>query len=67
MHEAPTPTLLMTCAEACRALRVSPRWLWQRTAPRGDIPAIRVGRMVRYDPADLLRWAESHKKGGAGQ
>jgi len=29
---------------------------------RGELPAIRIGRSVRIDERDLLRWIERHKE-----
>lgn len=52
---APGDPLLLTEREAAKALAVSPRKLWGlRTA--GEIPCVRFGRSVRYDPVDLQAW-----------
>ena len=53
------PILLKT-RDACRALAISPRTLWS-LAKSGEIPAVRIGSAVRYDPpgtAGLHRPAE---------
>ena len=47
-----TIRLLLTPREAARAVAVSERTLWTLTR-RGDIPCVRIGRSVRYDPRDL--------------
>ena len=47
--------LLLTEREAAKALSVCPRTLWQLRQD-GDIPCIRIGRAVRYAPADLRAW-----------
>ena len=52
--------LLLRPAEAAEALAVSPRKLWELTN-RGVIPSVRIGRCVRYDPADLRRWINERK------
>lgn len=52
--------LLMTSREAATALAVSERTLWTLTN-RGEIPAVRIGRSVRYDPHDLTRWISQLK------
>jgi len=57
---ANTEQLLMTAKEAARALAISPRKLWSLTAG-GKIRAVRIGRSVRYDPADLSEWIEKQK------
>jgi hypothetical protein len=48
-------------------LNVSPRLLWGLTAAnRADgkgIPCVKIGRAVRYDPADLRAWRDSQKIG----
>lgn len=40
--------LLLRPREAAELLSVSERQLWQHTAPRGPIPATRIGSCVRY-------------------
>jgi len=52
--------MLLTVKEAAKSLAISERTLWSLTAS-GGIPAVRFGRSVRYDPADLRRWIESAK------
>jgi excisionase family DNA binding protein len=52
-----TPKLLVGADEAARLLGVSRKTLWNHTAPRGDrIPAVKLGRVVRYSPAELEQW-----------
>jgi excisionase family DNA binding protein len=66
----PTPTasidiedgkLLLTEREAAKALSVCPRTLWQLRTD-GQIPCIRFGRAVRYDPADLRAWVARNRR-----
>jgi len=45
--------LLLTPREAAFQLGISSRHLWRLTAPRGRIPAVRLGRRVFYRPEDL--------------
>jgi len=45
--------LLLAAREAAEALSVCEKTLWSMTAPRGDLPAVRIGRRVLYDPRDL--------------
>jgi excisionase family DNA binding protein len=54
---APGPPLLVDAAEAARLLCVSPRTVWSLTQ-RGELPACRIGRLVRYDPRDLAAYVE---------
>jgi predicted DNA-binding transcriptional regulator AlpA len=52
-----TPILLAS-ADAAAALGISPRMLWAITAPRGDLPSVRLGpKCVRYRAKDLEAWA----------
>jgi excisionase family DNA binding protein len=63
VNDAPAK-LLLTAREAAHALAISTRLLWTLTNC-GKLPAVRLGRCVRYDPADLARFVQSAKKGGA--
>lgn len=61
LPSTPPPfTLLLTSTTAARALAISARTLWGLTA-RGELPVVRIGRSVRYDPRDLVRWIEAAK------
>jgi excisionase family DNA binding protein len=61
--DTPPCRLLLTPAEAAKALAISARTLWARTKA-GEIPAVRIGRSVRYDPRDLAAWVECRKAPG---
>ena len=52
--------LLWKAAEAAQALTISRRKLWTMTNA-GEIPCVRLGRAVRYDPAALRLWIESQR------
>jgi excisionase family DNA binding protein len=54
--------LLLTALQAAKALAISPRTLWSLT-DSGEIPCVRIGRAVRYDPVDLRAWIERRKSG----
>lgn len=54
--------LLMTADQAAAALAISPRKLWDLTQS-GEIPSLRIGRSVRYDPDDLRSWIVKRKGG----
>jgi len=47
-----TPKLLLTASEAAQALAISERSLWTLTKG-GRVRCVRLGRAVRYAPADL--------------
>lgn len=59
---AKTPQLLPP-RDAARAMSISERTLFTLTK-RGDLPAVRIGRSVRYDPADLQRFIDQAKTRG---
>ena len=52
---------LLSVAETARALNLSRKKLWQITAPRGDLPCIKIGTRVLYSPADIMAWIERQK------
>ena len=58
--------LLMTTREAARALSISERTLWSLTQ-RGEIPCVRLGRLVRYDRNDLVAAIEALKSRSSGR
>ena len=55
--------LLLTPRDAAKALSISERTLWSLTQ-RGDVPVVRLGRSVRYDPRDLTAFIDRMKAGG---
>lgn len=55
-----TDSLLWTSRQAAKALAISERKLWELTN-KGAIPCVRIGRAVRYDPADIRTWIENQK------
>jgi excisionase family DNA binding protein len=59
------PALLWTPRQAAQQLAVSPRTLWALTAPRGPIPAVRIGRAVRYSADALRAYVEARQEGAA--
>lgn len=66
-HVAPNgaiPMLLLSARDAAKALSLSEKTLWSITVPRGDMPCVRIGTRVLYDPEDIRRWID-RKKGGA--
>jgi excisionase family DNA binding protein len=57
-----TPRLIRP-KEASAYIAVSERTLWKLTQTRA-IPAVRLGRAVRYDVVDLDRFIEKNKSQG---
>ncbi len=62
---ARNPSLLRV-PEAAKLLAIGTRLLWSLTNS-GQIPCVRIGRAVRYDPADLQRWIEKAKGPRSGR
>jgi len=54
--------LLITARDAAKALAIGQRKLWELTN-RQEIPHVRIGRAVRYDPRDLEQWIATQKHG----
>ena len=53
---------LLDAREAGELLGVPPTWLLAQ-ARRDSIPHLRLGKYVRFDPADLEHWIETRKRG----
>jgi len=49
--------------EAAKALGISERMLWSLTAPRGTIPAVRIGTCVLYPVTGLQAWLDRQAQG----
>lgn len=61
MTDTPAP-LLWTVRETAAALACCEKTLWQLTRD-GRLPAVRIGRGVRYDVADVRAFIEASKGG----
>lgn len=57
---APAALQLLTPREAAKFLAVCEKTLFN-LADRGEIPVVRIGRSVRYDPRDLSHFIEKSK------
>ncbi|MFZ4576575.1 MAG: helix-turn-helix domain-containing protein [Phycisphaerales bacterium] len=58
--------IALSPAELADALGLSERTIWGITAPRGTLPAVKVGRRVVYPIVLVEKWlAEEAAKGGA--
>ncbi len=58
--------LLLTPAEAAKALSISERTLWTFTRSN-QIPAVHIGRSVRYCPDSLREWITQKEQHGQHQ
>ena len=52
------PRISLRPKEAAIALGMSEKALWDRTSPRGDIPAVKVGSRTCYFVHQLQAWAD---------
>ncbi len=52
--------LLWTIRQAAKSLGICEKTLWTLTQTK-EIRCIRIGRVVRYDPADLREWINRKK------
>jgi excisionase family DNA binding protein len=55
---------LLTAAEIAEILHVPEGWVRDNTR-NGRIPAVRLGRYVRYRQEAVLAWVEAQEGGGA--
>jgi len=61
--QAETPRLLLSAREAAKALSVSERTLYSRTAD-GTLPCVRLGGRRLYDPRALTAWIDRQQERG---
>lgn len=54
--------MLIRPRDAAAMLALSERTLWSMTQA-GLLPCVRVGKSLRYDPADLAAWVQRAKAG----
>jgi len=59
----PPTALALRPREAAKALGISERMLWSLTAPRGAIPAVRIGTCVLYPVTGLQAWLDRQAQG----
>jgi excisionase family DNA binding protein len=60
-------TDILTIEEVAEMLRVKKMWIYQRTRPkgvRGGIPHYRIGKLLRFDKAEILAWFSSMDRAG---
>jgi excisionase family DNA binding protein len=59
------PLILLTPEQTSHALGISERMLWDLTN-QGEIPRVKIGRLVRYRARDLEAWAARQSTGNSG-
>ena len=57
---APTSPLLLTLDVVAERLSVTRRSV-QNWVRRGDLPVVRIGRLIRVDADELKRFLDSHR------
>jgi excisionase family DNA binding protein len=60
--DQPVPRELYTIAETCRALHVSHMTIHERIKA-GELPVVRIGRVVRIRHTDIEAFIEAHLDG----
>jgi excisionase family DNA binding protein len=60
------PTQILTLEETAVRLKVSDRWVYEKTRRRclNPLPCIRIGRYLRFDWCDVSAWLRSQSSGG---
>jgi excisionase family DNA binding protein len=53
---------LLSCSEVAAHLNVS-GWLVRERIAAGDIPHVRIGRVIRVRPEALLAWERAQERG----
>jgi excisionase family DNA binding protein len=56
----------LTIQEAADLLRVRVSWLYERTRTNA-VPHVKLGKYLRFDRDELLAWARSFGRDGAGR
>jgi excisionase family DNA binding protein len=64
-NETKMPALLTT-KQAAERLSIGTRKLWTLTNC-GEIPCVRIGKCVRYRPADLAAFIDANTQAGRGR
>lgn len=62
-HPEEVPGRLIDVRELAQILNVPVSWLYERTR-KGAIPSIRVGKYVRFNPAEVMTFFRNGNVGG---
>ena len=63
MIESATESTLLDVHDVAAMFAVTPQTVW-RWVQRGTLPVFIVGKVHRFDPVDVNKFKESHKKNG---
>lgn len=60
------PTQILTIDEVAARLKVSPRWVYEKSRRRcqNPLPVIRIGRYLRFNWIDVSTWLQRQSTGG---
>jgi len=60
------PSQILTLEEVAARLKVTPRWVYEKTRRRCQkpLPTIRIGRFLRFDWLRVSGWLNSHSTAG---
>jgi excisionase family DNA binding protein len=61
------PAHILTLSDIAERLKVSERWVYEKTRARcqNPLPAIRIGRYLRFYWLDVAAWLQRQSSGGA--
>ena len=62
MNQAADKTTLVTPQEMAAILKVPVSWIYRRTS-QGNIPHLKVGHYIRFDPEEVLAHLRSQATG----
>ena len=63
-HALPPDEMLWTAREVATYLRASLSWVY-KAAERGELPCIRLGAMLRFDPSAIRAWLDARAAASA--
>jgi len=63
LNSQSSQTKLLTVSDVAQLLAVTPLTI-RRLQLSGKLPAVHIGRAVRFYPADIQTYLSSHKSGG---
>lgn len=63
------PSQILTLAELAERLKVSERWVYEKTRRRtpNPLPTIRIGRYLRFNWISVSAWLNEQEKSGSAK
>jgi predicted DNA-binding transcriptional regulator AlpA len=61
------PSQILTLEELAQRLKVSPRWVYEKSRKRctNPLPAMRIGRFLRFDWTSVSAWLREQERRAA--